>query len=74
MWLIYVGSRVYLEVIAFPFTVHVGQEENTEDDSNKVPLGEHKVKGMANDFLRVQRGRIERAESYQCGYLEQADL
>jgi len=63
---------VDLEVISLAFAVHVGEEEDTEDDGDKIPSGEDKSKGV---FLQDLFARVKICTNGdESGNLQEADL
>jgi hypothetical protein len=64
------------EIIAFPFTIHVAEEEDAEDDGNHIPLRKYETESAIGDVVNIthQPLCIDSAEENQSWNLKQTDL
>ena len=62
------------EVVALALTIHIAEQEHTENDSHHVPLREDEVEGVIQKFFRIDIAAADSAEKDKGGNLEEANL
>lgn len=63
-----------LEIIALTLAIHVAEQEDAQNDSDHVPLGENKAKSVVVEVFWAKPLSINGAEQYQSRNLKQANL